>query len=73
MNQRDLNGWTPLHCAAYSGTIETATALIRHGADVSAVNDEGCTPLQIAAQSGREGMVQVMVEGGGAEVGEGEG
>ena len=41
------DGATALHWAAYRNDAETATALIRAGADVRAANDHGVTPLAL--------------------------
>ena len=42
---RDRWGMTPLHHAAQQGEAETAVALIRHGADPDARDNDGMTPL----------------------------
>ncbi len=33
-----LQRWTALHCAAYKGHVESARALLQHGADVTVQN-----------------------------------
>jgi len=40
-----MQGQTPLHNAAWCGDVDEAKRLLRAGADVNAVNDEGNTPL----------------------------
>ena len=40
-------GYTPLHMAALNGLTKTAALLLQYGADPSAHNDEGQTPLDI--------------------------
>lgn len=45
-------GWTALHYAAGFGFVELAEAFIERGADPKARDDEGRTPLQVAAEAG---------------------
>jgi hypothetical protein len=45
-----IHGTTPLYCAIQGGHLAATEHLIRHGADVSAVNDDGSTPLHAAIQ-----------------------
>ena len=47
INEEDLFGWTPLHCAV--GNLEYVKYLVEHGADVNAKNAyKGLTPLHVA-------------------------
>ncbi len=46
---KDEVGWTPLHVASDSGSIETAKLLIERGADVEAKDNDGWTPLHSAS------------------------
>ena len=39
IESRNQNGFTPLHYAALSGAVESASALVSNGADVSARTD----------------------------------
>ncbi len=48
INERSLNGNTPLHFAIYEGNIELIKLLIEKGADVNAQNINGDTPLHVA-------------------------
>ena len=41
---------TPLHSAAYYGDLEVVQKLIEYGADISAKDFEGCTPLCLALE-----------------------
>lgn len=41
---------TPLHLASMSGSVETVRLLLDRGAQVSAVDEEGSTPLDLACQ-----------------------
>lgn len=42
---------TPLHWAAYHGAVGVASALLAHGAEVSAEADNGNTPARLAPES----------------------
>lgn len=46
-------GWSPLHIAASAGRDEIVKALLGKGAQVNAVNQNGCTPLHYAASKNR--------------------
>ena len=46
-------GRTALHCAAKAGFVQVAEALIEHGADVNALNDDGQTPLDDVEHAAR--------------------
>jgi ankyrin repeat protein len=65
INERDAIGWTALMYAAFKYFAdEEMKALIDAGADVSAVNDEGQTPLMLAAQAGHAKAVKMLLENG---------
>ncbi|GAB1318024.1 hypothetical protein MFIFM68171_08234 [Madurella fahalii] len=51
VNARGLDGSTPLHCAASSGSPELVKLLIEHGGNAKAANFEGRTPLHLAAMT----------------------
>lgn len=55
-NVKDTGGNTPLHFAAYGGSIELAKVLLEMGADVNAVNNEGRTPIHFALAQGQSEM-----------------
>ncbi|KAI0853405.1 ankyrin repeat-containing domain protein [Daldinia vernicosa] len=46
-----IRGRTPLHCAAEVGAVSMAKALLKHGADVFAIDESGSTPLKCVSQS----------------------
>ena len=53
VNTKDFQGWTPLHCAAYSGNIEILKFLIGNpSTELESEDDERRTPLIIAIESG---------------------
>ena len=49
VNAQDALGWTPLHCAAWVGDLETTTALIEKGAQLNVLTTYGLTPFHVAA------------------------
>lgn len=50
INALSLHGDTPLHIAAWHGSVESARWLLSHGADPLLRNDAGESPLDIAQQ-----------------------
>uniref|UniRef100_G3TWY9 26S proteasome non-ATPase regulatory subunit 10 n=1 Tax=Loxodonta africana TaxID=9785 RepID=G3TWY9_LOXAF len=61
VNDNDA-GWSPLHVAASAGQNEIVKALLGKGAQVNAVNQNGCTPLHYAASQKRH--IVMLLEGG---------
>jgi ankyrin repeat protein len=45
LDERDQNGWTPLHCAASNGTLSACLLLLDAGADHDARSASGSRPL----------------------------
>lgn len=62
---KDKYGWTPLHCAAYHGSIECAKRLIKLGAIVEHRNRVGKTALHLSGSMGRKSMCDLLLEYGG--------
>lgn len=56
-----VEGETPLHLAAKSGTQETIVALLDAGADVNAQTELGETPLHFAAKSNYRPLENIVV------------
>jgi len=56
----DFAGDTPMHDAARFGHVEIVRSLLRVGADCSAVNHEGFTPLMLAELHGKSDVVRVL-------------
>ncbi len=52
---------TPLHLAASSGSTDSIAALLRLGADPTARNASGATPLMLAAEHGHAGSVRAIL------------
>ena len=52
--QRGFVSWTPLHFVAQGRSVEELQYLISHGADVFAKDDDGKTPLDVAASEERK-------------------
>lgn len=61
---RDLEGRTPLHIAAWQGHASMVELLLRYGADVNAVDREQRTPLQSCAWQGHESVVWLLLKAG---------
>jgi len=57
-------GWTPLHYAASKGQMDTARLLLRRQAMPNAPSPQGTTPLMMAAYSGSQPMVQLLLDAG---------
>jgi ankyrin repeat protein len=57
-------GWTPLQYAASTGQVETAKMLLSHQAIVNAPGPDGTTALMMAAHSGNDAMVQLLLDRG---------
>jgi hypothetical protein len=53
-------GWTFLHLAALQGHAEVAELLIQSGADLNAKSNDGFTPLKIARDNRRSGVVAIL-------------
>ncbi|XP_062207316.1 protein VAPYRIN-like [Phragmites australis] len=57
---RDREGRTALHAAAAAGEAEVAAALVDMGADTSAADARGRTPLDVAREKGYQEVVDVL-------------
>jgi ankyrin repeat protein len=64
VNERDVDGATPLHRAAYADQLEAARILIDAGADAGARSRYGVTPLYLAVVNGNASMIELLLESG---------
>ena len=58
VNAPQIDGTTALHWAVRWDDLETAEMLIHAGANVSAANRAGATPMQLAALNGNAAMIE---------------
>jgi len=64
INVTSTEGETPLHIAAYEGSIETVKILLEHGASINEGDDLGFTPLYFAIQQEKTDTVQYLLDHG---------
>ena len=62
---RNAPGWTALHFAAFEGNLDLVNYLIRHGANVNSVSDDGSSVLSLA-KSGKYNDVVAALRKSGA-------
>ena len=65
-NLPDDEGETPLHVAAFEGTMETVHLLLQHGANPDAATEDGKTPLMNSAKAGH-GLIAAQLLAAGAD------
>ncbi|KAH9599150.1 6-phosphofructo-2-kinase [Trypanosoma melophagium] len=61
VNQRDYNGGTPLHVAAFEGNEAIVRVLVSFGADIMAMDNLGRTPLDWAATNRHSGVCRYLL------------
>jgi hypothetical protein len=54
--------WRPLHCAAVCGRMDVAAYLLTKGAQPSAQDGDGWTPLHLSASRGEERLTELLCE-----------
>jgi len=64
VNQKNKQGWTPLHFCAVRGKTECARVLIKNGAVVDPLTGTQKTPLHFAAERNFLPLVKLLVESG---------
>ncbi len=68
-DKNNENGLRPLHFAAFTGTPAMLRVLIEHKADVNLPDNNGCTPLMLAAsQCSLEKVHMLLAEGASVDV-----
>lgn len=63
-NQRQIDGTTALHWAAYQDATELAQVLLAAGADAAAENRYGMTPIYLACFNGNAPLVDALLDHG---------
>uniref|UniRef100_A0A671MZU0 Serine/threonine-protein phosphatase 6 regulatory ankyrin repeat subunit C n=1 Tax=Sinocyclocheilus anshuiensis TaxID=1608454 RepID=A0A671MZU0_9TELE len=61
VNIRDAKGRTPLHAAAVAEDMAGLQLVLRHGADINAVDHSGRSALMVAADNGQSGAVALLL------------
>ena len=64
VNEAEAVGFAPLHVAALTGDIRSATELLSGGANVNVLATRRRTPLYLAAAAGRAQVVEVLLRAG---------
>ena len=64
VNGSQVDGTTALHWAVHYEDAETATLLVKAGANVNAVNRYGVPPLALACANGNAALVRLLVDAG---------
>ncbi len=64
VNAPQADGSTALHWIVRADDLETADVLIRNGANVSAANRRGITPLDLACVNGSAAMIRKLLDAG---------
>uniref|UniRef100_A0AAQ6AE69 Ankyrin repeat domain 52a n=1 Tax=Amphiprion ocellaris TaxID=80972 RepID=A0AAQ6AE69_AMPOC len=52
---------TPLHAAAFAEDVAGLQLVLRHGAEINAVDTSGCSALMVAADKGHSGTVAILL------------
>lgn len=64
VNQKNHDGWSPLHQACYYKDTPMVGLLLQAGASVRSLNILGATPLHQAATAGAEDIAQMLISAG---------
>jgi len=62
--QNNVLEWTPLHCAASEGQVESLKLLHKAGALLDLKNKEGCSPIHVAAGKNNLSILTELIERG---------
>jgi len=63
-NIQDVNGWTPLHHAAWEGHLNVVKLLLEHGANPNVQDNDGETPLHSAVKGCHVDVARVLLDHG---------
>lgn len=61
MAQKNRDGWTPLHQAAFAGASDCVALLLESGADVACKDNDGDTPAHYASAQGHPEVVEALL------------
>ncbi|TNN57224.1 Serine/threonine-protein phosphatase 6 regulatory ankyrin repeat subunit C [Liparis tanakae] len=61
INTRDVKGRTPLHAAAFAEDVAGLQLVLRHGTEINAVDNSGCSALMVASDKGHSGTVAILL------------
>jgi ankyrin repeat protein len=64
VNAPQVDGTTALHWAVQADDLDMADLLLRAGANASAANHDGATPLLLASVNGKAGMIEKLLQAG---------
>lgn len=64
VNQREVDGSTPLQWAVYEGNVAEVKRLLEAGADVSLANYYGATAMQLASEVGDAAILKLLLAAG---------
>eukprot|EP00884_Botryococcus_braunii_P004252 jgi/Botrbrau1/13828/Bobra.0056s0070.2 len=62
VNEKDKNGWAPVHFAAYGGSLDVLNELLAYGADPGAADESGRTALHLAALRGNKDVAELLLK-----------
>lgn len=64
LNQRDINGYSPLAQAAYRGRLDIVRKLMQGGASAATLTNQKNSPLMLASLSGNTKLVGYLIDAG---------
>ncbi|MDF2965500.1 MAG: uncharacterized protein K0Q51_888 [Rickettsiaceae bacterium] len=62
----DSKGWTALHFAAYNGDFDLVKLLVKYGAKVNILDEQGYSPMYLAIEKGHINIYNFLVENKGS-------
>ena len=64
ISQRDEDGYSALHCAAYSNSFDVSILLLQNGGNVNGRTNDGWTPLHSAARWNSDSVASLLLSFG---------